>query len=141
MTTLDPTVTHHPVVVKQARKRAEDAQLRLADKITAFAGSMTFVWVHCAIFAFWIASGLFGADRYPFQFLTFVVSLEAIFLSTFVLIGQNRSAAFQQAKADHDFREQEAMLKENTDLTRMIASLTEQLHDQMCGPAAPPAAG
>jgi uncharacterized membrane protein len=138
---LDPTVTHHPVVVKQARKRAEDAQLRLADKITAFAGSMTFVWVHCAIFAFWIASGLFGADRYPFQFLTFVVSLEAIFLSTFVLIGQNRSAAFQQAKADHDFREQETMLKENTDLTRMIASITEQLHEQICGPAAPPAAG
>ena len=59
----------------------------------------------------------------------------------FVLIGQNRSAAFQQAKADHDFREQETMLKENTDLTGMIASLTEQLHDQMCGPAAPPAAG
>src|SRR5215475_10169074 len=98
---------HHPVVIQERLARAENAQLRLADRITVFAGSMTFVWVHCAIFAFWIASGLFGADRYPFQFLTFVVSLEAIFLSTFVLIGQNRQAAFAQAKADHDFVEQE----------------------------------
>ena len=125
---LDPTVTHHPVVVKQARKRAEDAQLRLADKITAFAGSMTFVWVHCAIFAFWIASGLFGADRYPFQFLTFVVSLEAIFLSTFVMIGQNRSAAFQQAKADHDFQTEELELQTNTEITKAIHSMVVEIH-------------
>lgn len=125
---------HHPVVVQERLARAEDAQLRLADKITAFAGSMTFVWVHCAIFAFWIATALFGADRYPFQFLTFVVSLEAIFLSTFVLIGQNRQAAFQQAKADHDFIEQEAMLKENTELTRSIYQLTQELPARLRGP-------
>ena len=78
---------------------------------------MPFVWVHVAIFAFWVASGLFGADRYPFQFLTFVVSLVAIFLSTFVMIGQNRQAIFQQAKADHDFHTQETELQLNTELT------------------------
>ena len=81
-----------PVVLVELKKRADDWQLHLADRITGFAGSMTFVWVHVAIFAFWVASGLFGADRYPFQFLTFVVSLEAIFLSTFVMIGQNRQS-------------------------------------------------
>jgi uncharacterized membrane protein len=69
------------------------------------------------------------------------VSLEAIFLSTFVMIGQNRQAAFQQAKADHDFTEQESLLKENTDLTRMIASLTEQLHQHLIGNAVPPTGG
>src|SRR5215471_17804469 len=129
---------HHPVVVQQRLARAEDAQLRIADKVTMFAGSMTFVWVHVAIFAFWVASGLFGADRYPFQFLTFIVSLEAIFLSTFVMIGQNRQAAFQQLKADHDFHEQETELKENTDLTRMIHQLAKEIHAQICEKPATP---
>jgi uncharacterized membrane protein len=93
---------HSPVVLYQLDKRRRDWQLRLSDQITKFAGTMTFVWVHLAIFALWVATGLFGADHYPFQFLTFLVSLEAIFLSTFVMIGQNRQAAFQQGKADHD---------------------------------------
>ena len=57
-----------------------------------------------------------------------MVSLEAIFLSTFVMIGQNRQAAFQQAKADHDFVAQELELKSNTELTRQIQILTEELH-------------
>jgi uncharacterized membrane protein len=127
------THQHSPVVAKQIEKRASDFQLRLADRVTAFAGSMAFVWIHAAIFALWIATGLFGADNYPFQFLTFVVSLEAIFLSTFVLIGQNRAAAFQQAKADHDFREEEMELKTNTDLTRQIRDLTQQLHQKLLG--------
>jgi uncharacterized membrane protein len=128
---LDPNTDHSPVVVHQFEKRASDLQLRVADRITSFAGSMAFVWIHMGIFAFWIASGLFGADNYPFQFLTFIVSLEAIFLSTFVMIGQNRQAAFQQAKADHDFREQEQELKNNTEITRAIKLLTEQIHQQV----------
>ncbi len=67
-------VQHSPVVLYHLKKRADDWQLHLADRITTFAGSMMFVWVHVAIFVFWVASGLFGADRYPFQFLTFIVS-------------------------------------------------------------------
>jgi uncharacterized membrane protein len=119
---------HSPVVLFQLKKRSDDWQLRLADRITAFAGSMAFVWWHVAIFALWIATGLFGTDRYPFQFLTLVVSLEAIFLSTFVLIGQNRQAGFQQAKADHDFHTAESELTLNTDLTRAIHVLTQEIH-------------
>jgi uncharacterized membrane protein len=94
------TDTHpeHPVVVRTREKRAADAQLRVADAITAFAGSMTFVYLHVAVFAAWM---LF-AESSPWPTLTLVVSLEAIFLSTFVMIGQNRAAVFQQAKADHD---------------------------------------
>ena len=56
----------------------------------------------------------------PWPTLTLVVSLEAIFLSTFVLIGQNRQAEFQRAKADHDFFEEEAELRRNTEMTREI---------------------
>jgi uncharacterized membrane protein len=119
---------HSPVVLFQLKKRASDWQLRLADRITLFAGSMAFVWLHVGIFSLWIATGLLGADRYPFQFLTLVVSLEAIFLSTFVLIGQNRQATFQQAKADHDFHEAEVELKVNTQITRAIHVLTQEIH-------------
>ncbi len=140
MTKLEPDVAHHPVVMKQWEKRAADFQLRMADRITSFAGSMAFVWIHVVIFALWIVVlGMWlDGDPYPFGMLTMIVSLEAIFLSTFVMIGQNRQAAFQQAKADHDFVQQEALLKENTDLTRAIHELTKEVHSHLLG-AAPPA--
>lgn len=64
----------------------------------------------------------------PRPTLTLIVSLEAIFLSTFVMIGQNRQAAFQQQKADHDFVAEELELKTNTDLTREVHQMTEQIH-------------
>jgi uncharacterized membrane protein len=67
----------------------------------------------------------------PWPTLTLVVSLEAIFLSAFVMIGQNRQSAFQQAKADHDFNEQELELKTNTQLTREIHALTTELHRRL----------
>ena len=85
---------------------------------------MPFVYVHVVVFAGWM---LF-VEESPWPTLTLVVSLEAIFLSTFVLIGQNRASAFQQEKADHDFLEQETELKTNTELTREIHKLTTELH-------------
>jgi uncharacterized membrane protein len=115
---------HHPVVTAHGAARAADVQLRIADAITKFAGSMKFVYLHAAGFAVWM---LF-AESSPWPTLTLVVSLEAIFLSTFVMIGQNRQAAFQQAKADHDFVESELELKTNTELTRAIHAMTTELH-------------
>ncbi len=88
---------------------------------------MRFVYLHVALFAIWM---LF-VERSPWPTLTLIVSLEAIFLSTFVMIGQNRQAAFQQAKADHDFNEQELELKTNTQLTREIDRLTTELHQRL----------
>jgi len=120
-------VRHHPVVAAHQQHRAADAQLRVADAITAFAGSMIFVYLHVAIFALWMLL----VEKSPWPTLTLVVSLEAIFLSTFVMIGQNRAAAFQQHKADHDFVEQELELKTNTDLTRQIHVLTTELHSRL----------
>ena len=57
-------------------------------------------------------------------------------LSTFVMIGQNRQSEFQQAKADHDFVEQEEELKVNTELTRAVHALAVEMHAQVCGPKA-----
>jgi uncharacterized membrane protein len=116
-----------PVVLEQQRQRAQDVQLRIADWITAFAGSMNFVYLHIALFAVWM---LFIESK-PWPMLTLIVSLEAIFLSTFVMIGQNRQSAFQQAKADHDFNQQELELKTNTQLTREIHTLTTELHNRL----------
>jgi uncharacterized membrane protein len=116
----------HPVVVRLDRERAEDLQLRLADRITAFAGSMPFVYLHIAAFAVW----MIVIEDSPWPTLTLVVSLEAIMLSTFVLIGQNRQAAFQQAKADHDFSEAERELRMNTELTRAIGELAKEIRDR-----------
>jgi len=115
---------HNPVVLEQQAQRAAQFQLRVADWITAFAGSMNFVYIHIVLFTVWM---LF-IEHKPWPTLTLIVSLEAIFLSTFVMIGQNRQGAFQQAKADHDFTEQELELKTNTQLTREIDRLTSELH-------------
>ena len=115
---------HHPVVLQFPHRTPPAFHLRVADAITAFAGSMPFVYLHAAVFAIW----MLVAERAPWPTLTLVVSLEAIFLSAFVLIGQNRQAAFQQAKADHDFQVEEQELDENTRLTREIHRLTVELH-------------
>jgi uncharacterized membrane protein len=115
---------HHPAVVGLALRHANDVQLRIADAVTSFAGSMPFVYIHAVVFALWMLL----LERSPWPTLTLVVSLEAIFLSTFVMIGQNRQAAFQQAKADHEFTVQEKELDENTVLTREIHRLTLELH-------------
>jgi uncharacterized membrane protein len=125
---------HHPVVLAHQAQRAANAQVRVADAITAYAGSMPFVYVHIVLFAVW----MIFVERDPWPMLTLVVSLEAIFLSTFVMIGQNRQAAFQQAKADHDFTEQELELKTNTQLTREIHTLTTELHRRVLGDAPTP---
>ena|ERR1700712_1655304 len=117
----------HPTVLAFTERRAADIQLRVADAITRFAGSMNFVYLHVVVFALWMLL----VERSPWPTLTLVVSLEAIFLSTFVMIGQNRQAAFQQAKADHDFVEQELELKTNTELTRSIHVLTTELHRRL----------
>jgi len=118
---------HSPFVLQHEVQRAQDFQLRIADKITAFAGSMNFVYLHIALFAVW----MLVFEKSPWPTLTLIVSLEAIFLSTFVMIGQNRQAVFQQAKADHDFEASEQELDSNTDITRAIHQLTTEIHTQL----------
>ncbi len=85
---------------------------------------MPFVYLHAAAFVAWMVL----VEANPWPKLTLIVSLEAIFLSTFVMIGQNRQSAFQQAKADHDFVEQEQELKANTELTKAVHALALEIH-------------
>ena len=111
-----------------AEQRAQRVQNRIADKITAFAGSMAFVYLHVIWFAGWIA---FGVEDYPFGLLTMIVSLEAIFLSTFVMISQNRADTKRQALADQEWRtvqDEQAQNDELLDVSKQILELTKQLH-------------
>ena len=133
MATRSTAHPQHPVVAAHLRQRAGSVQLRLADRITAFAGSMTFVYLHAVAFAVW----MLVLEASPWPTLTLIVSLEAIFLSTFVMIGQNRQAAFQQAKADHDYGDVNRLLRENTDLTRAIHRLTTEVHEHLFTTGAP----
>ena len=91
---LDLNTVHHPTVIDEFNKRANDFQLRIADQITRFAGSMGFVYLHIALFTVWMVA----VESSPWPTLTLIVSLEAIFLSTCVMIGQNRQGALQQEK-------------------------------------------
>jgi uncharacterized membrane protein len=92
---------------------------------------MNFVYLHIALFAVW----MLVFETSPWPTLTLIVSLEAIFLSTFVMIGQNRQASFQQANADKDYQDVDTLLVENTNLTRTIHQLTRELHEHLLGNA------
>jgi uncharacterized membrane protein len=119
----------NPALLEHARKRAESVQNRIADRITAFAGSMAFVYIHVVWFGSWIA---FGVEKYPYGLLTMIVSLEAIFLSTFVMISQNRADAKRQVVADLQWQTVQEEDKQNVqliDLSNQILELTKAVHD------------
>jgi uncharacterized membrane protein len=119
----------NPALLENARKRAESVQNRIADKITDFAGSMTFVYLHILWFGSWIG---FGVEKYPYGLLTMIVSLEAIFLSTFVMISQNRADAKRQVIADQQWQTVQEEDRQNVQLLKLskqILDLTEAVHD------------
>jgi uncharacterized membrane protein len=118
-----------PALLEHERERAHDTQNRIADAITAFSGSMLFVYVHIVWFACWIG---FGVEKYPYGLLTMIVSLEAIFLSTFVLISQNRADAKRQVIADAQWKTVEEEDKQNVELLKLsnqILSLTQEMRE------------
>src|SRR4051795_12380941 len=117
----------NPALVEHAEKRARDVQNRAADQITRFSGSMTFVYLHVIWFACWIG---FGVEAYPYGLLTMIVSLEAIFLSTFVMISQNRADAKRQVIADQQWKtvqEEDRQNEELLDLSKQILELTKEV--------------
>jgi uncharacterized membrane protein len=124
-----PKRTIHPALVELGEERARSVQNRIADAITRFAGSMWFAYLHIAWFAFWI--GL-GVERYPYGLLTMIVSLEAIFLSTFVMISQNRQEDARRHVADEEWRMVQSEEQQNEELLRLssqILDLTKAIHD------------
>jgi uncharacterized membrane protein len=125
-----------PALLQHEKERAEATQNRVADKITAFSGSMLFVYLHIIWFASWIG---FGVEKYPFGLLTMIVSLEAIFLSTFVMISQNRADAKRQVIADEQWNTVKVEDKQNVellDLSKQILALTKEVRS-FADPATP----
>ena len=123
-----PSLPRHPALLQHAQRRAQSAENRIADAITRFAGSMPFVFVHVIWFMAWIA---LGAEGYPFGLLTMIVSLEAIFLSTFVMISQNRADEKRQVLADHEWDKVQVEEQQNEQLiviANQILALTEAIN-------------
>mgnify|MGYP003450180146 FL=1 len=118
----------NPALLQHAQQREKSAEDRVADTITRFAGSMQFVYLHVVWFTAWIA---LGVERYPFGLLTMIVSLEAIFLSTFVMISQNRADEKRQVLADHQWQmvqDEERQNEELLQLSSQILELTKAIH-------------
>ena len=125
-------VVHHPVVIQQAAARYNDYQLRIADIITGFAGSMKFVYLHIALFAVW----MIAIEESPWPTLTLIVSLEAIFLSTFVMISQNRADEKRQVMAAQEWKSVQIEEQQNEELLRLskqILDLTNAIHSLTVG--------
>lgn len=119
----------HPALQRHAQKRSERLPDRIADRITQFAGSMPFVGAHVVWFALWIA---LRVEPFPYGLLTMIVSLEAIFLSTFVMISQNRADQRRQVLADHEWELVQEEAKQNQELlaiSREILDLTRAIHE------------
>jgi uncharacterized membrane protein len=117
-----------PALLRHLRERSKRGENRVADQITLFAGSMKFVYIHIIWFSLWI--GL-GVEDYPFGLLTMIVSLEAIFLSTFVMISQNRADEKRQVIADEAWRTVQEEEQQNERLLRLsneILDLTKEIH-------------
>lgn len=130
-----PALEPNPALVRHAHERGQSFENRLADRTTAFAGSMPFVYIHLAWFGCWIG---FRVEHYPYGLLTMIVSLEAIFLSTFVLISQNRADAKRQAIADQQWQTVQEEDTQNVallDLSRQILDLTKAIHAIAAGSA------
>jgi len=118
----------NPALAKHAEARAQSLQARVADRITQFAGSMLFVYVHIVWFSCWIG---FHVEKFPYGLLTMMVSLEAIFLSTFVMISQNRADEKRQVLADQQWklvREEEKQNEELLQISQQILELTRAIH-------------
>ena len=123
---LAPPITH-PALVQHAQERAALVQNRIADRITAYAGSMHFVYLHIAIFVIWMVA----IEEKPWPTLTLIVSLEAIFLSTFVMISQNRADEKRQVVAGQEWKSVQIEEQQNEELLRLskqILELTDAIH-------------
>ena len=128
------------VLLQHSHERAQSAQSRIADGITGFAGSMNFVYLHVVLFVIWMLL----LERSPWPTLTLAVSLEAIFLSTFVMISQNRADERRQVLADHQWEFVQTEEHQNEGLLRLsnqILELTKTIHAftlQAGEPSTPP---
>ena len=126
-----------PALLRHLQERNKRRENRVADQITRFAGSMKFVYIHAIWFSLWIGLGF---EDYPFGLLTMIVSLEAIFLSTFVMISQNRADERRQVIADQQWQTVQEEEQQNEKLLRQsneILDLTKAIHAASAKPTLP----
>lgn len=119
----------HPALIEHTKERRASLQNRVADQITLFAGSMAFVYLHVLWFVVWIT---LRVEKFPFGLLTMIVSLEAIFLSTFVLISQNRADERRMILADTEWQLVQDEGHQNEQLisiSEQILQLTKAIHE------------
>lgn len=134
------TLLHHLVrnnmrtiaEIRAQARRSRSLQHRIADAVTNFSGHMNFVYLHVVWFVVWIVvnqgvTPMRPFDPYPFGLLTMVVSLEAIFLSTFVLISQNRQSAQSEERADLDLHIDLLAEHEITKILRIVDSIAQKV--------------
>lgn len=132
---LSPTLERNIQALVERRRREQRAargREKLADAITAFTGSMPFVYLHLILFGFWIVANLHWLPGIPawdesFVVLAMIASVEAIFLSTFVLISQNRMTAAADKRADLDLQISLLAEHELTEVARLLTQVAERL--------------
>lgn len=129
--------------LEEAAQSKRGAADRVADVITRFAGSMKFVYLHLVWFAAWIAwnslpffPSAARIDPFPFTFLTFVVSLEAIFLSTFILISQNHETLLADRRNHLDLQINLLSEQENSKILVMLEAIQRRLGVEAVDPEA-----
>jgi uncharacterized membrane protein len=117
--------------LERAEKRNLTATDRIAEYITRFCGSMWFVWLHVAWFASWIVWNTVlpipRLDPFPFSFLTLVVSLEAIFLSTFIMIAENRQERLDERRSHLDLQINLLAEQENTKMLKLLEKIARKV--------------
>jgi CBS domain-containing protein/uncharacterized membrane protein len=129
MISLRDPVHRHPALQRVDDERSQSIQNKAADAVTTFAGSMPFVYIHAIWFAAWL---ILRVEAFPYGLLTMIVSLEAIFLSTFVMISQNRADTKRQALADHQWelvQQEERQNEQLIELSEQILNLTRAIHE------------
>jgi uncharacterized membrane protein len=133
-----PPVVHENIRALQQARAEEESQksfgVQASEAITSFAGSLTFVWIHAAILVVWllvntrVISFIPAWDPYPFVMLAMAASVEAIFISTFVLISQNRMAAISEKRAELDLQMNLLAEHEVTRMLQMMEKVLERLN-------------
>jgi uncharacterized membrane protein len=119
------------VQLEEAAKTSRSKSDQVADLIATFCGSMPFVWAHLIWFAIWIiidtVPGIRHFDPFPFNFLTLIVSLEAIFLSTFILISQNHETRLSERRNQLDLQINLLTEQENTKMLTLLGRIAEKV--------------
>ncbi len=117
--------------LERAERRTHTATDRVAGSITRFCGSMAFVWLHVMWFTGWIVWNTVlpvpHLDPFPFSFLTLVVSLEAIFLSTFIMIAENRQERIDERRSHLDLQINLLSEQENTKMLKLLERIARKV--------------